>query len=191
MVASINSKHNTLKDSYSKEIYSKSLDSREFKQLKENIAVMENKKSLQNLINVNNSLIQTNPEEALKNCFKGDSIKLIKFIEKLGNFYLKKEIENFYKISEEIQENLIENLLFLLEKGEFIIIITSWLKNIIKEKNTDFKQRTWERIKETLSVLSENQKKYNYPKDFQKEINEMLDSLEKRKMEFSEKVINE
>ena len=191
MVASINSKHNTLKDSYSKEIYSKSLDSREFKQLKENIAVMENKKSLQNLINVNNSLIQTNPEEALKNCFKGDSIKLIKFIEKLGNFYLKKEIENFYKISEEIQENLIENLLFLLEKGEFIIIITSWLKNLIKEKNTDFKQRTWERIKETLSVLSENQKKYNYPKDFQKEINEMLDSLEKRKMEFSEKVINE
>jgi hypothetical protein len=191
VVASINSKHNTLKDSYSKEIYSKSLDSREFKQLKENIAVMENKKSLQNLINVNNSLIQTNPEEALKNCFKGDSIKLIKFIEKLGNFYLKKEIENFYKISEEIQENLIENLLFLLEKGEFIIIITSWLKNIIKEKNTDFKQRTWERIKETLSVLSENQKKYNYPKDFQKEINEMLDSLEKRKMEFSEKVINE
>jgi hypothetical protein len=191
VVASINSKHNTLKDSYSKEIYSKSLDSREFKQLKENIAVMENKKSLQNLINVNNSLIQTNPEEALKNCFKGDSIKLIKFIEKLGNFYLKKEIENFYKISEEIQENLIENLLFLLEKGEFIIIITSWLKNLIKEKNTDFKQRTWERIKETLSVLSENQKKYNYPKDFQKEINEMLDSLEKRKMEFSEKVINE
>jgi hypothetical protein len=94
-------------------------------------------------------------------------------------------------MSKESQENLIENLLYLLEKGEFIIIITSWLKNIIIEQNIKLKQRTWEVIKETFRFLSENQKKYNYSNEFQKEINEILYSIEKRKTEFSGEIINE
>ena len=82
---------------------------------------------------------------------------------------------------------MLDNLVFLLEKGEFIIIITSWFKNILSDLKIILKQRTYENIKESYILLKENKKKYKYSIDFQQEINEIIELIERRKSEGLEK----
>lgn len=82
---------------------------------------------------------------------------------------------------------MLDNLVFLLEKGEFIIIITSWFKNILSDLKIILKQRTYETIKESYILLKENKKKYKYSIDFQQEINEIIELIERRKSEDLEK----
>ena len=122
--------------------------------------------------------MQINPEEALLLALKGDKIVLIKFIEKIGIFHIILDNEHLKRISSNSLEYLIENLLSIIENGEFIVLISSWFKKLFHSE-FNLSHRIYENIIKTLNILIDNHKRYNLSTDQIGDLKYIISTIDK------------